>query len=158
MIRTGGKLIRCRLAFAFAFIVVLVPTILYGTEKGEALVERYRAAHEARDVEALKALVYWEGASDRTREIIEQRLIRHLNLEIKIIEFRPLTGEEKFENLGYRPNLEPAGWLAMFFEPPKGDSRFFSKSFIVGEKEGEYLITVAETASGQFERTGSGLT
>jgi len=146
MIRAEGKQMRCRLAFALALIVVLVPTILYGNKKGEALVERYRAAHMARDVEALKALVYWEGASDRTREIIEQRLIRHLNLEIKIIEFRPLTGEDKFENLGYRPNLEPVCWLAMFFEPPDGDSRFFSKSFIVGKKDGKYLITVAEPA------------
>ena len=144
--RAGGKLIRCRVAFAFVLMVALVPTILHGTEKGETLVEKYRAAHEARDVEALKALVYWEGASERTREIIEQRLIRHLNLKIKSIEIRPLTSDENFENLGYRPNLEPAGWLAMFFEPPKGDSRFFGKSFIVGEKEGEYLITVAEPA------------
>ncbi len=99
-----------------------------------------------RDVEALKALVHWEGGSERTREIIEQRLIRHLNLEIKTIEFRQLTGDEEFENLGYRPNLEPAGWLAMFFKPPRGDSRFFGKSFVVGEDDGEYFITVAEPA------------
>ena len=68
-------------------------------------------------------------------------------IQIKSIEFRPLTGDENFENSGYRPNLEPAGWLAMFFEPPAGDSRFFGKSFIVGEKDGEYLITLAEPAS-----------
>ena len=146
MIKAGRKIMRCRLAFVFSLIVILVPTILYGNEKAEALIEKYRVAHEARDVEALKAFVYWEGASDRTREIIEQRLIRHLNLEINIIEFRPLTGEEKFKNPGYRPNLKPAGWLAMFFEPPKGDSRFFGKSFVVGEKDGEYLIIMAEPA------------
>lgn len=137
---------RCRLAFAIVLLVNLVPTILHGTEKGEALVEKYRAAHEARDVEALKALVYWDGATDRTHEIIEQRLIRHLNLKIKSVEFRPLTGDENFENFAFRPNLEPAGWLAMFFEPPAEDSRFFGKSFVVGEKDGEYLITIAEPA------------
>jgi hypothetical protein len=144
--RAGEMLMRCQVAFAFMLILALVPTILHGTEKGETLVEKYRAAHEARDVGALKALVYWEGASERTREIIEQRLIRHLNLVIKSIEFIPLTDDKNFENFGYRPNLEPAGWLAMFFEPPNGDSRFFGKSFIVGEKQGEYLITVAEPA------------
>ena len=133
-----------RVAFTILLIVTLVPTILYGNEKEKALVDRYRAAHEARDVRALKALVYWEGVSERTREIIEKRLISHLNLKIKSIEFRPLTGDENFENFGYRPNLEPEGWLAMFFEPPKEDSRFFGKSFVVGEREGKYLITVAE--------------
>lgn len=135
---------RCWLTFVFLLILALVPPILHGSEKGEALVEKYRAAHEARDVEALKALVNWENGSERTREIIEHRLILHLNLKIKSIEFRPLTGDEKFENFGYRPNLEPAGWLAMFFEPPAGDSRFFGKSFVVGEKHGEYFITLAE--------------
>ena len=133
-----------RVAFTIVLIVTLVPTILYGNEKGKALVDSYRAAHEARDVRALNALVYWEGASERTREIIEKRLISHLSLKIKSIEFRPLTGDENFENFGYRPNLEPAGWLAMFFEPPKEDSRFFGKSFVVCEREGKYLITVAE--------------
>lgn len=137
---------RCPVTFVFVLIMALVPTILLGSEKGEALVEKYRAAHEARDVEALKALVHWEGGSERTREIIEHRLIRHLNLKIKSIEFRPLTGDENFENFGCRPNLEPAGWLAMFFEPPAEDSRFFGKSFVVGEKDEEYLITVAEPA------------
>lgn len=101
---------RCPLAFVFSLTIVLLPTILYGTEKKEALVERYRAAHEAREVEALKALVYWEGASDHTREVIEQRLIRHLNLEIKIIKFRPLTGDENFGNFGYRPINRSRSW------------------------------------------------
>ncbi len=125
-------------------ILALVPPILHGSEKGEALVEKYKAAHEARDVDALKALVNWKGGSERTREIIEHRLALHLNLKIKSIEFRPLTGDENFENFGYRPNLEPAGWLVMFFEPPSGDSRFSGKSFVVGEKHGEYFITLAE--------------
>ncbi len=144
--RVGRKAITFRVSYALVLIVTLVPTFLHGAEKGEALVEKYRAAHEARDVEALKALVHWEGGSERTREIIEQRLIRHLNLEIKSIEFRQLTGDEEFENLGYRPNLEPAGWLVMFFKPPREDSRFFGKSFVVGEDDGEYFITVAEPA------------
>lgn len=126
--------------------VALEPTVLYGAEKGEKLVEKYSAAHEVRDVEALRALVYWEGASERTREIIEQRLILHLNLEIESIEFRPLAGDEEFEKFGYRPNLEAVGWLAIFFVPPKGDSRFFGKSFVIGESDGKYHITVAEPA------------
>jgi hypothetical protein len=144
--RTSRIALTARAAFALVSIVSIVPTFLHGAEKGQVLVEKYGAAHEARYVEALKALVYWEGSSKRTREIIEQRLVRHLNLEIKRIEFRPLSGDEEFDNRGYRPNLKPVGWLAIFFKPPKGDSRFFSKSFVVGEKDGGYIITVAEPA------------
>lgn len=135
-----------RLLCALLCVVALESTALYGAEHGERLVEKYRAAHEIRDVEALKALVYWEGGSERTREMIEQRLVLHLNLEIDSIEFRPRTGGEEFELSGYRPNLEPVGWLVIVFEPPKRDSRFFGKSFVVGEKDGEYMITVAEPA------------
>lgn len=69
-----------------------------------------------------------------------------MNLEIKRIEFRPLTNDEEFEKFGYRPNLEPAGWLAMFFKPPNEGSRFFGKSIVVGEQDGEYFIIVAEPA------------
>jgi len=128
---------------ALAVILISLPAFLQGADKGTVLVEQYRLAHEAKDPEALRKLVYWEGSSERTREIIGQRLIRYLDLRIKKIAFRPLTGEENFENLGYRPNIEPVGWLAIFFIPPEQDSRFFGKSFVVGEKNGKYWITVA---------------
>jgi hypothetical protein len=141
--RTGRMAMKSLVAFAVVLILAIVPAFLYGAEKGEALLERYRAAHEAGDVEALKALVCWEGGSNRTREILEQRQILHLNLEIDNNELRPLTGDEEFEKLGYRPNLQPAGWLVISFKPPRGDSRFLGKSFVVGEKNDEYLITVA---------------
>ncbi len=142
--RIATKVMTLHLSYALMVIVALAPTCLYGADKGEALVEKYHIAHQSKDVEALKVLVYWKGGSERTSEIIEQRLILHLNLEIESIEFRPLIGGEEFDKLGYRPNLKPVGWLAMFFKPPKEDSRFFAKSFVVGEKDGEYFITIAE--------------
>ena len=132
--------------FVLLVIVMLSPIFVHGANKGDALVDKYRTAHESKDVEALKAIVHWEGGSDRTREIIEQRLTLHLNLEIQSIEFRSLSGDEEFDKFGYRPNLLPVGWLAIFFEPPKEDSRLFAKSFVVGEKNGEYFICIAEPA------------
>ncbi len=144
--RVGRKAITFRVSYALVLIVTLVPTFLHGAEKGETFVEKYRAAHEARDVEALKALVHWKGASERTRETIEQRLIRHLDRKIKSIEIRPLTSDKKFETHAYRPTLEPAGWLLISFKPQRGDSNRLSAFFVVGEDDGEYFITVAEPA------------
>lgn len=146
MVRIGTKALPLHFSYVLLVILMFSPMFVYGANKDDVLVEKYRIAHESRDVEALKAIVHWEGASERTREIIEQRLALHLNLEIISIEFRPLSGDEEFDKLGYRPNLIPVGWLAIFFEPPKEDSRLFAKSFVVGEKSGEYFISIAEPA------------
>ena len=129
--------------FALNALAVLAPATLLAADQAETLIQEYRVAHEAQDIAALMDLVHWEDASGRTRKMIEQRLALHLELEIDNIEFRPLTGDENFQKLGFRPNLEPVGWLAMFFKPPKDNSRFFAKSFVIGEKDGLYLITIA---------------
>ncbi|MBT8351487.1 MAG: hypothetical protein KJO26_09685, partial [Deltaproteobacteria bacterium] len=73
---------------------MISPMFVYGANKDDVLVEKYRIAHESRDFEALKAIVHWEGASERTHEIIEQRLALHLTLKIMSIEVRPLSGDE----------------------------------------------------------------
>jgi hypothetical protein len=88
--------------------------------------------------------VHWEGANERTREIVESRLRQYLGYRIEEIELRPLSGDEAFASSGYRPNLKPVGWLAMTFESPIGeDSRILGQVFVVGEKDGNPLITVA---------------
>ncbi|MFW2366534.1 MAG: hypothetical protein ACN4GW_08965 [Desulforhopalus sp.] len=144
--RIGTKVMPLHLSYILFVIVMLAPTFVYGANKGEALVDKYRVAHQSRDVKALKALVHWAGGTERTQEIIEQRLNLHLNLKIRKIEIRSLSGDEEFDKLGYRPNLVPVGWLTIFFEPPQEDSRLFAKSFVVGEKDGEYFISIAEPA------------
>ena len=126
-----------------ALILAAMPAALYGAGSAQALVAQYQAAQQEGDIEALKRLVFWDGATQYTRETIEKRLTRHLDLEIKRIEFRPLTGDENFDTPRYHPNLKPVGWLVIFFRPPDGDSRFIGESFVVGEKNGEYFITVA---------------
>ena len=55
--RTGRMAMKSLVASALVLIVAIVPTYLHGAEKAQELVENYSAAHEARDVEALKALV-----------------------------------------------------------------------------------------------------
>ena len=112
--------------------------------RARELVDRYRAAHEAGDLDALKALVHWGDSTEDTRERIEIRLARGLGLEIRSIEFRPLTGSEDFEVGEYGPGLEVAGWLAVIFVPPPEDARFFGVAFVVGELDGGLALCVAE--------------
>lgn len=55
--RIGRMAMKSLVASALVLIVAIVPTFLHGAEKGQELVENYSAAHETRDVEALKPLV-----------------------------------------------------------------------------------------------------
>jgi len=126
-----------------AFVAAFCATAI-ADELGDALAEEYRTAHDASDVDALKALVCWEGATDRTRETITERLARHNGRQVESIEFRELSGTVQFELGGYMPNLKPVGWLVVYFEHDPYDTRVFSTFFVVGELEGRYMIAVAE--------------
>jgi len=129
-------------------LVASAALLLHGTahadELGDALAGDFRCAHDSKDVERLKSLVYWEGATESTREKITERLTRHIGRKVETIEFRELSGSERFEVGGYMPNLKPVGWLVVYFEHDPYDTRIFSTFFVVGELDGTYMITVAE--------------
>lgn len=131
---------------SFLCCLLLAVTVAVGVAAGpaERLAEEYRSAHRAGDLAALQSLVYWEGASDRTREKITARLQKYFGHSIEAIEFRPLRADHTI-NLpsGYAPNLEPLGYLAIEFRDPADEYRFRGVSFVVGEHNGAYLITVA---------------
>ena len=130
--------------FLLALVLTLSVPLAVAAELADRLAEQYRTAHRARDLAALQGLVYWQGASERTREMITDRLQKHFGHDIEAIEFRPLQADHTI-NLpaGYAPNLEPLGYLAIEFRDPTDEYRFRGVSFVVGEHNGAYLITVA---------------
>ena len=113
----------------------------------DRLIARYRAAHEADDLHALAALVVRDGADEGARERVLDQFERVRGLEIRDVQFVPLTGDTGFDPGRYRSNLEPVGWLAASFVTPPEDSRAFHAIFVVGERDGEYRIAVAELDS-----------
>ena len=62
---------------------------------------KYRQAHEAGDLQALMALVYWEGSTERTRELIVKKLKKYLGYSIKEIEVRPLCALGEGQGLAF---------------------------------------------------------
>jgi len=132
------------LAIILASSAVSFCAVAHADELGDALAASYRAAHEAGDVEALKALVDWEGANESTREKIIERLNRYIGRPVETIEFQELSGPERAELSGYMPNLKPVGILVMYFEHDPEDTRLFTMIFVVGERDGRYLITITK--------------
>jgi hypothetical protein len=129
--------------FCLIIFILMIATSAFGFGKSDILIQRYRGAHDAADLEALKQLVFWEGATESTIELITARLQEGIKLPIKEVIFRPLKESMSFDTQGYKTNLEPIGRLAITLEDRSAEKKLVSKTFMVGEKDGQFLITVA---------------
>lgn len=114
--------------------------------RATALVASYRAAHEGRDVAALKLLLHPTNVSPVDCEVILAQFTRCLGLTIRTIEFLPLARAQGFDLTDF-PNRNLVGWLAAAFVPPPEDARFFEAAFSVEELDEEYFLVVAEPRS-----------
>lgn len=120
-----------------------------GAGSPEELATRYRQAHEARDLEALHHLVCWDRVDEATRGSVERQIEKELGRAIEVVRVEPLSEDFELEytldGVTYRPNLEPLRRLRIEFSPAKeGEpSASPSMSFLVGERDGTYLITTA---------------
>jgi hypothetical protein len=127
--------------FCLIISIFLFTATAFAFGQADILVKRYSEAHNAGNFEALQELVYWEGATDMTRENVVKRLKMGLEHPIKQIKFSPATNSDQFSTKAFEPNLEPVGRLVITIESPDGETE---KSFIVGEHDGEYMISVAK--------------
>lgn len=118
-----------------------------GAQTPQELAGRYAEAHEAHDLEALRRLVCWDRVSASTRASIERQIETELDRDIAAVRLEELSGDFELEyaldGVTYRPNLEPVRRLRIEFAPvAEGQpSRSTSMSFLVGVKDGAYLIT-----------------
>jgi hypothetical protein len=120
-----------------------------GAGSPDELATRYQQAHEAQDLDALRSLVCWDRVDEATRDSVERQIEKELGRPIEAVRVEPLSeGFELEYTLGgvtYRPNLEPVRRIRIEFTvPEEGDpSVSTSMSFLVGERDGAYLITTA---------------
>jgi hypothetical protein len=118
-------------------------------ESPDELAARYQEAHEAGDLDALRALVFWEGVDELTRSSVERQIEKELGRGIESVRVEPLSEgfalEYTLDGVTYRPNLEPVRRLRIeFTESEEGEAiTSTSVSFLVGEREGAYLITAS---------------
>ena len=130
-------------AIRFCLIVsmFLFTATAFGFGQADILVKRYSEAHKAGNLEDLQELVYWEGANEVTRENVIKRLKMGLSHPIKQIAFSPATNADQFSTEAFEPNLDPVGRLNITIESSDGETE---KSFIIGEHDGQYMISVAK--------------
>jgi hypothetical protein len=120
-----------------------------GAGSPDELAARYQRAHEAQDLDALRSLVCWDRVDEATRDSVERQIEKELGRAIEAVRVEPLSEgfelEYTLDGVTYRPNLEPMRRIRIEFAPPEeGEaSASSSMSFLVGERDGAYLITTA---------------
>ncbi|MFQ5904636.1 MAG: hypothetical protein ACE5JO_13205 [Candidatus Binatia bacterium] len=86
---------------------------------------------------------------ERTRKSFERHTQADFGLAIREIVFEELSEDKVLEytlgGITYRPNLRPMGRMRVKFSPAKGTGqiRATSTSYLVGIKDGTYLIVLA---------------
>lgn len=108
-------------------------------------VEAYRRAHDTRDVEAMRELYCWDGATSEMKEITERY---SYDFEDKIIDIK-LTSEHPKERpnqfikdgVTYGLNLPVVLELLVEYPPPTKGARN-ANYYPVGIQDGRYLIAV----------------
>lgn len=120
-----------------------------GAVSEEQLATLYKRYFEAKDVEKLKALVYWSGVQPSDRESFARSLEFDLKYQLQDVRLVPLQRGEKLEysrnGVTFRPTLTPVGRLIATYKGA-GTTRSVSTSYLVGRKEGRYFITLASPA------------
>jgi hypothetical protein len=124
-------------------------------ESPDELAARYQEAHEAGDLAALRGLVFWEGVDELTRSSVERQIEKELGRGIESVRVESLSEgfalEYTLDGVTYRPNLEPVRRLRIEFTQSEDSEAgeegeaisSASISFLVGEREGAYLITAS---------------
>jgi hypothetical protein len=120
-----------------------------GAGSPDELATRYQQAHEARDLDALRSLVCWDRVDEPTRGSVERQIEKELGRRIEAIRVEPLSDgfelEYTLDGVTYRPNLVPVRRIRIEFATPEESDPMLSTSmsFLVGERDGAYLITTA---------------
>ena len=55
------------------------------SRSAQQLMELFKQAHEKRDIEAIRRLVYWDGVDAKTRETVESSISADFGLSVKRI-------------------------------------------------------------------------
>lgn len=119
----------------------------------EQLMELFKQAHEKRDIEVIRQLVYWDGVDAKTRETVEKSISADFGLSVKRIFIEQLPKDEKLEytqgGVTYRPNLVPIGSMRVeFAAPPEGQegAQTTGSGYLVGVKDKKHFIVTAVPA------------
>lgn len=114
----------------------------------------YRAAHQARDVDAVLDLYCLDDVPADLRETIRGNLEDQFLQSLADVRIDPIAdgqiGETESGGVRWRPNLEASGMCVATFSPPPGPQDGFAITSIetaVGLKDGKYRFVVMVPAN-----------
>jgi len=127
------------------------PTLIRpgATTEQQQFARAFLAAHDKKDLDAAKALVDWDDATDDYKKhFVRVELEGHSKEFIKSIGFSPLPSvpQEYWEKFNHHPDV----MLAVEYDDPQTPGR--ANLYPIGEKGGKYLITlqVKQSAAGDW--------
>jgi hypothetical protein len=117
----------------------------------EEFIQRFRRAHDKRDLPALMSLVYWTGVEPKTRAMLRSNFQADLQHRIASVKMTPLPKGQLMQytvkGVTYRPNLQPVAKLAVqFARLPGKEMQVTGTGYLIGVKEGRYSIATAVPA------------
>jgi hypothetical protein len=122
-------------------------------KSAEELARRYRSAHAARNVEAVKRLFYWGASTAASRELVSTFITQDVAHDIKTVSVVPLepTDVTQYTQGGvvYRMTLAPTAKLRIDFVPRRANGGQYNSeqtTYFIGERSGEYWLLTAEPA------------
>ncbi len=155
LLRIGAPLVA-----VMAFVGLLAsPSYAATAEQEKAFVDAYRQAFEASDADALKALLYTEGADPMALEFYGEMMVADFGGTITDIGLRELTAEEVQQAAAtmdgptggkfvLAPKLYKKLYIAISKKDANGESKSTSESF-VAEADGKLVISTPAPAPAQ---------
>lgn len=113
------------------------------------LASAFQKAHESQDYSKIEKLIYFKGVEQKTIDGTARLIKRDFANKIKKCFVTDLPKDKRTEyrlyNRLYRANLKPVGILRVEFESndPSATQQHIASTYLVGEKDGTYLITLA---------------
>ena len=155
LLRIGAPLVA-----VMAFVSLLAgPSLAATAEQEKAFVDAYKQAYEASDGDALKALLYTDGADPMALEFYGEMMVADFGGTITDIGLRDLTAEEVKQAAeamdgpaGGKFVLAPKPYKKLYInisqKDANGESKTTSESF-VAEYDGKLVISTPAPAPAQ---------
>ncbi len=109
------------------------------------LIDEYKQAHDARDIDAMMKLVYWGPAAADDHTMERDVFTNDFDSEIQSVTIEPIeagaTLEYTREGITWGPTLPPIGRLTIKFKVEESGNA--GTSVLVAEKDGSHHIVFA---------------
>ena len=111
----------------------------------DQLIDAYKKAHAAKDIDAMMKLVYWGQTANDDHSMERNLFIVDFDSEITSVTIEPLKADALLEytrdGVTWRPTLPPIGRLTITFKV--GESGNAGSSVLVAEKDGSHHVVFA---------------